>query len=75
MSGRGRRPKEPWVYMVSMADEFELPVFTSDSAKETAEFLGISQNGLHVCFAREGDGYVHRLKDGKYEVERFLPGE
>jgi predicted transcriptional regulator of viral defense system len=75
MSGRGRRPKEPWVYMVSMADEFELPVFTSDSAKETAEFLGISQNGLHVCFAREGEGCVHRLKDGRYEVERFLPGE
>ena len=61
--------------MVSTADEFELPVFTSDSAKETAEFLGISQNGLHVCFSREGEGGVHRLKDGRYEVERFLPGE
>lgn len=74
MSGRGRKPKEPWVYMVSMADEFELPVFTSDSAKETAEFLGISQNGLHAHFNRDGER-DRKIRGSKYEVERFLLGE
>ena len=74
MKGRGRRPQQPWVYVVSTADELELPLLVTDSAKETAEFLGISQNGLHAHFNRDGER-DRKIRGSKYEVERFLPGE
>ncbi len=73
MSGKGRRPKEPWIYMVSMADEYELPVLVTDCAKEAADFLGISQNGLHVHFARGDES--RKVRGSIYEVERFLIDE
>ncbi len=64
----GERGKQI-LYMVVTNDEFELPVFLADSAREVADFLEIKVSGLY-CNVSNGNVAIGKGRR-KYKLVRF----
>lgn len=57
--------KAEYYYMIVTADEFELPIYVADSAKELADYLCITESTVRTAIFRKRNGVINGYRLAK----------
>ena len=66
-----------YLWLAVTSDEYELPIFIADTARELAKKLGLNENSIHSAIAKKNSGRntgikIVRVKYKKGDLDEQL---